>query len=167
MVNVLLSSSLNYLFYINRIKRFHLAIAIGLINIGMMFFSFLHAVWLGAVFWNGGFYISPSETVNYGQLVYSIFITLIVDSTLTIMLCLLIKSRMKLLFIDLAIVILILLLGAMLMDNFKISDSEAYFYIVLICPQNYLTAMNEMALSANTHYYTGMLPNLNGSFFYP
>jgi asparagine N-glycosylation enzyme membrane subunit Stt3 len=27
--------------------------------------------------------------------------------------------------------------------------------------------MNEMALSANTHYYTGMLPNLNGSFFYP
>ncbi|MDR2406543.1 MAG: hypothetical protein LBE13_00295 [Bacteroidales bacterium] len=167
MTNIIFSSSLNYLFYIHRIKKTHLFIALFIINIFTIFITIAHAVWVGAVFFNKAFYIDDAIKINLVQSIYSIVVTIIFDSVLCIVLCALIKSRVILLFVNLAIIMVCLLLGSLLIDFDHITSNEPFYYLVLICPQGYLTQMNEMAFSSTTYYYINGLPSLNGSIFNP
>jgi hypothetical protein len=122
---------------------------------------------VGAIFFNDAFYINSAVKIDYGQAIYSIIVTIIFDSILCVVLCSLIKSRVILLFTNLVILIVCLLLGSLILDHDSISNKEPFYYMVLICPQSYLTQINEMAFASTTYYYINQLPLLNGSVFNP
>jgi hypothetical protein len=89
------------------------------------------------------------------------------NSTLSIILSFFVTSKIWLLLADLVIVILCLLLGALVIDNYKINVNEPYYYLVLLWPHNYLTSMLEMSVNYSANYYSYTLPQLNGSLFNP
>lgn len=167
MMNALFSSSLNQIFYVNHVKKIYIAIALFLINMLSILITMPHAIWIVAIIFNKTFYIASGIGVNFSQLIYSLIVTVIFDSTLAVLLCFFIKSRMWLLIINLIIIIFALLLGALVVDNYNIPNNDLYYYLCLLWPPNYLTGQSEMALSASNSYYVNGLPSLNGSVFNP